>query len=136
VVIKILNKKCCCTSSIAKDFFFLSLNTPHRYTSSPQLPQLSSLNVISTLKYKIKLFFPAIQPAATLQFNQLYNSTRFFFLSLPEFPQASTLFLYSSISPLFSFGKLSLAALKNSFSRTSFEQKKSHTLLFFLLAPP
>jgi hypothetical protein len=125
---------CCCTSSIAKEFHFffsLSLNTPHTYTSSPQLPQLSSLNVISTLKYKIKLFFPAIQPAATLQFNQLYNSTRFFFLSLPQFPQASTLFLYSSISPLFSFGKLSLAALKNSFSRTSFEQKKS--LLFCAL---
>ena len=38
-------------------FFSLSLNTPHTYTSSPQLPQLSSLNVISTLKYKIKLFF-------------------------------------------------------------------------------
>ena len=139
MVIKILNKKCCSTSSIAKDFFFsfskhtthvlllhkfhckrfffsLSLNTPHTYTSSPQLPQLSSLNVISTLKYKIKLFFfPAIQLTATLQFNQLYNSTRFFSLSLPQFPQASTLFLYSSISPLFSFGKLSLAALKNSF---------------------
>ena len=126
MVIKILNKKCCSTSSIEKDFFFsfskhttdvllmhkfhckiyifffsfskhtthvlllhkfhckrfffsLSLNTPHTYTSSSQLPQLSRLNVISILKYKIKLFFPAIQPAATLQFNQLYNSTRFFF---------------------------------------------------------
>jgi hypothetical protein len=146
---------CCCTSSIVNFFFFfslskhtthvlllhkfhckrfffsLSLNTPHTYTSSSQLPQLSSLNVISTLKYKIKLFFPAIQLTATLQFNQLYNSTRFFFLSLPKFPQASTLFLYSSISPLFSFGKLSLAALKNSFSRTNFEQKKS--LLFCTL---
>ena len=116
-------------------FFSLSLNTPHTYTSSSQLPQLSRLNVISTLKYKIKLFFQ--QFSRLLLFNSINCTTvqDFFFLSLPQFPQASTLFLYSSTSPLFSFGKLSLAALKNSFSRTSFEQKKS---LFFctLFQPP
>jgi hypothetical protein len=146
---------CCCTSSIVKDFFFsfskhtthvlllhkfhykrffffsLSLNTPHTYTSSPQLPQLSSLNVISTLKYKIKLFFSSNSTGCYSSIQSIVQQYKIFFLSLPQFPQASTLFLYSSISPLFSFGNLSLAALKNSFSRTSFEQKKS--LLFCAL---
>ena len=121
MVIKILNKKCCSTSSIAKDFFFsfskhtthvlllhkfhckrfffsLSLNTPHTYTSSPQLPQLSSLNVISTLKYKIKLFFSSNSAGCYSSIQSIVQQYKIFFSLSTSIPSG-----LNALSLLFNF---------------------------------
>ena len=115
----------CCTSSIAKDFFFFffsfSKHTTHIHLKS-STPSTLKPQSHKHIKIQNKTFFFFQQFSRLLLFNSINCTTvQDFFLSLPQFPRASTLFLYSSISPLFSFGKLSLAALKNSFSRTSFE---------------
>ena len=132
MVIKILNKKCRSTSSIAKDFFFsFSKHTTHvlllhkfhcksffflylskhnthilllhkfhckrffffffsfsKHTTHIHLKSSTPSTLKPQRHKRIKIqnktfffFFPAIQPAATLQFNQLYNSTIFFSLS-------------------------------------------------------
>ena len=78
---------------LQKVFFSLSIHTWH----------LNSLNVISPLLViKIQFFFSSWLLLHRIQFNQLY---KIFFFSLyihvtPQLPQR--LFLYSSMSPLFS----------------------------------
>ena len=111
-------------------FFSFSKHTTHIHLKS-STPSTLKPQRHKHIKIQNKTFFSSNSTGCYSSIQSIVQQYKFFFLSLPQFPQASTLFLYSSISPFFSFGKLSLAALKNSFSRTNFEQKKS--LLFCAL---